>query len=162
MTITRIGFTGHRDRHTDESGLDRIAATWPGAVWVHGGAIRRHIQNDEVRQGQEADKTCDVQGGRQVNDIKIAIIGRKAGGYLDDTMLTDILALLERHPDDVKRAILYRLLQAAHRNGMKEVALEFARKGENIYRNMGFVDSFDYQTFLVDAPATPPEDEMPT
>jgi hypothetical protein len=31
----RIGFTGHRNRHTDESELDRIAAMYPGAVWVH-------------------------------------------------------------------------------------------------------------------------------
>lgn len=34
----RIGFTGHRNAVTDELELDRIAAAWPGSVWVHGDA----------------------------------------------------------------------------------------------------------------------------
>jgi hypothetical protein len=34
-----IGFTGHRNRVTEESELDLIAAENPGAIWVHGGAI---------------------------------------------------------------------------------------------------------------------------
>lgn len=34
----RIGFTGYRDCRTTESELDRIAAMYPGAVWVHGDA----------------------------------------------------------------------------------------------------------------------------
>lgn len=33
-----IGFTGHRDCRTSDAELDRIAATYPGATWVHGDA----------------------------------------------------------------------------------------------------------------------------
>jgi hypothetical protein len=35
----KIGFTGHRDRHTDPQELAAIAEEFPGAVWVHGGAL---------------------------------------------------------------------------------------------------------------------------
>lgn len=33
-----ITFTGHRNRLANEADLDRIAALYPGATWVHGGA----------------------------------------------------------------------------------------------------------------------------
>jgi len=35
----KIGFTGHRDRLVNEEELDQIRQRFPGAVWVHGGAI---------------------------------------------------------------------------------------------------------------------------
>jgi hypothetical protein len=35
----KIGFTGHRDRLVERIWLDWIHTTWPGATWVHGGAI---------------------------------------------------------------------------------------------------------------------------
>ena len=34
----KIGFTGHRDRRVDARWLDWVRDSWPGAVWVHGGA----------------------------------------------------------------------------------------------------------------------------
>lgn len=43
----RIGFTGHRDCVTTDAELDRIAAMYPGAVWVHGGAIGFDTQVDK-------------------------------------------------------------------------------------------------------------------
>lgn len=52
----RIGFTGHRDRHTDESELDRIATAHPGGVWVHGGAIGFDTQVDEYAKAHKLPK----------------------------------------------------------------------------------------------------------
>ena len=37
-TLTHIGFTGHRDRLADLADLAALAAEFPGATWVHGGA----------------------------------------------------------------------------------------------------------------------------
>lgn len=34
-----IAFTGHRDRLCDEADLDALAQEFPGAIWIHGGAI---------------------------------------------------------------------------------------------------------------------------
>ena len=34
-----ISFTGHRDKLANNSDLDMIATKYPGAIWVHGGAI---------------------------------------------------------------------------------------------------------------------------
>lgn len=42
----RVGFTGHRDKRVKESELDRIRDLYPGALWVHGGAIGFDSQVD--------------------------------------------------------------------------------------------------------------------
>lgn len=34
-----IGFTGHRNKHTEDGELGWIAHRYPGAIWIHGGAI---------------------------------------------------------------------------------------------------------------------------
>jgi hypothetical protein len=34
----KIAFTGHRNAETTPAALEKIAAKYPGAVWVHGGA----------------------------------------------------------------------------------------------------------------------------
>jgi len=36
--VTRIGFTGHRNRTVNPAELAKIHALYPDAVWVHGGA----------------------------------------------------------------------------------------------------------------------------
>ena len=43
-----IGFTGHRDRVCEESDLLAIEEQYPGAVWVHGGAIGFDSQVNRV------------------------------------------------------------------------------------------------------------------
>jgi hypothetical protein len=38
--MTRIAFSGHRDRRVDEQEFVLIAQEYPGATWIHGGASR--------------------------------------------------------------------------------------------------------------------------
>jgi hypothetical protein len=43
-----IGFTGHRDKITDEASLLAIEELYPGATWIHGGAIGFDAQVDSI------------------------------------------------------------------------------------------------------------------
>lgn len=43
-----IGFTGHRDKICDEQMLLRLEDRYPGATWVHGGALGFDSQVNEV------------------------------------------------------------------------------------------------------------------
>jgi hypothetical protein len=48
-----IGFTGHRDCHTTEAELDKIANLYHGALWVHGGALGFDTQVDEYAKAHK-------------------------------------------------------------------------------------------------------------
>jgi hypothetical protein len=43
-----ISFTGHRDRRANSAELFTIEAEYPGATWVHGGAVGFDSQVDDV------------------------------------------------------------------------------------------------------------------
>jgi hypothetical protein len=38
MSVTHVGFTGHRNKQTTTACLDEVLQAYPGAVWIHGGA----------------------------------------------------------------------------------------------------------------------------
>ncbi len=42
----RILFTGHRNRFANPADLEKVAADYPGATWMHGGAIGFDSQVD--------------------------------------------------------------------------------------------------------------------
>lgn len=42
----RILFTGHRNRFANPADLEKVAADYPGATWMHGGAIGLDSQVD--------------------------------------------------------------------------------------------------------------------
>lgn len=46
--MTTIGFTGHRDRLSNPGSLRRLEERYPGATWVHGGAIGFDSQVDAI------------------------------------------------------------------------------------------------------------------
>lgn len=96
-----------------------------------------------------------------MSDIKITIIGRKAGEYHDDEMLAAIWTLLEQSEPQVRRALLHKLLVAAHTNGEMQ---EAARTAESANHVVGWLTScmaWEQQYgYLTDAPVRPePEDE---
>ena len=43
-----IGFTGHRNKLTDPAELRQLEVDYPGAVWIHGGAIGFDTQVNEI------------------------------------------------------------------------------------------------------------------
>ncbi len=50
VDIRYVGFTGHRDCKTREASLDQIRDTFPGAIWIHGGAQGFDTQVEEYAQ----------------------------------------------------------------------------------------------------------------
>lgn len=92
-----IAFTGHRDRRCDEARLDALAAEYPNAVWVHGGArgfdeqvrayARQHrISQDEIKPNYAAypPRSAPLVRNRQIVDRCDLLIacydGRERGG----------------------------------------------------------------------------------
>lgn len=92
-----IAFTGHRDRRCDEALLCALAAEFPRAVWVHGGArgfdeqvrayAERHgISADERRPNYAAypPKAAPLIRNREIVDQADLLIacydGRERGG----------------------------------------------------------------------------------
>lgn len=95
-----------------------------------------------------------------MRDIKITIVGRKHYEYLDDEMLDNIWILLEPANPMRRRAILYKLLIAAHTNGRRQTATEMVRRGNSILSNMELLAVLDKEFgFLADAPVVPVEVE---
>lgn len=57
-----IGFTGHRDRLTDEAAIIEIHTRYPDAVWIHGGApgFDSQVDNLALRLGKKRWQTLIV------------------------------------------------------------------------------------------------------
>jgi hypothetical protein len=60
--VMNIGFTGHRDKIANEASLLRLEERFPGATWIHGGAIGFDTQVNEIalRLGKVLDETLIV------------------------------------------------------------------------------------------------------
>jgi hypothetical protein len=74
-----IGFTGHRDRVTTEAELLSVEGVYPGATWVHGGAIGFDSQVHEIglRIGKvEGETLIVIRPDYKRYDAKVAPIMR--------------------------------------------------------------------------------------
>ena len=99
-----IGFTGHRDKIANEQSLYRLEERYPGATWIHGGAVGFDTQ---------------------VNDV-----GKRLGKVKGDTLIVIEPEYRLYHP---KQAPLFRNMTIVNRCGLLVACYDGRKTGGTLY-----------------------------